>query len=64
MRNGKPQWGPVGACGVDWRSQIGALLEDGYRGYVSLETHWSGPNGDKLQASTICGWNLKYLLAA
>ncbi len=63
MKDGKPQWGPVGACGIDWKGQIAALVADGYRGYVSLETHWGGPNGDKLQASTICGWNLKHLLA-
>ena len=56
-------WGPVGTCGVDWRGQFAALLADGYKGAVSLETHWPGPAGDKLQASTICGWNLRYLLA-
>ena len=64
MRDGKPLWGPVGACSVDWKGQIAALVEDGYRGYVSLETHWPGPEGDKMQGSTICGWNLKNLLAA
>jgi len=64
MKNGKPQWGPVGTCGIDWKGQISALLADGYRGYVSLETHWAGPAGDKLQGSIMCGWNLKNLLAA
>ncbi len=59
----KPIWGPVGTCGLDWRGQIAALLADGYQGALSLETHWPGPAGDKLQASTICGWNLRYLLA-
>ena len=34
------------------------LVKDGYKGYLSLETHWAGPGGDKLQASKICGWNL------
>jgi sugar phosphate isomerase/epimerase len=38
-----------------------APYPDGYRGYVSLETHWPGPGGDKMLASTICGWNLKSL---
>ena len=56
-------FGPVGTCGVDWKGQIAALLADGYTGAVSLETHWPGPAGDKLQASTICGWNLRFLLA-
>jgi sugar phosphate isomerase/epimerase len=59
----KPVWGPVGACAVDWRGQIAALLADGYQGAISLETHWPGPAGNKMQASTICGWNLQYLLA-
>ncbi len=64
MKGHKPEWGPLGACGIDWKGQIAALLADGYRGYVSLETHWAGPAGDKLQGSTICGWNMKHLAAA
>ncbi|MBI5280379.1 MAG: sugar phosphate isomerase/epimerase, partial [Candidatus Solibacter usitatus] len=44
--------------------QIAALLNDGYSGAVSLETHWPGPGGNKLQGSVICGWNLRGLLAA
>lgn len=64
IRDGKPQWGPVGTCAVDWKGQIESLLRDGYRGYISLETHWPGPDGDKMLASTICGWNLKHLLMA
>lgn len=63
IRDGKPRWGPVGTCGIDWKGQIAALVTDGYRGSVSLETHWGGPNGDKLYGSILCGWNLKYLLA-
>jgi hypothetical protein len=31
---------------------------------VSLETHWRGPNGDRLEASTICGRNLRALVSA
>jgi sugar phosphate isomerase/epimerase len=61
LRDHTPEWGPVGTCAIDWRGQIAALLADGYGGYLSLETHWPGPDGDKLQASTICGWNLKSL---
>lgn len=64
MEGHKPIWGPVGTRHVDWKGQIQALLDDGYRGAVHLETHWTGPNGDKLLASTICGWNLRGLLAA
>jgi sugar phosphate isomerase/epimerase len=61
MEGHKPIWGPLGTRGVDWKGQIGALLNDGYKGYLSLETHWAGPGGNKLQASKICGWNLRGL---
>ena len=63
IENEQPVWGPLGTRRILWREQIAALLADGYRGYVSLETHWSGPNGNKLEASRICGWNLKGLAA-
>jgi L-ribulose-5-phosphate 3-epimerase len=58
-----PEWGPLGTRSVDWKGQIEALLSDGYGGWLSLETHWQGPGGNKLQASTICGWNLRGLSA-
>jgi L-ribulose-5-phosphate 3-epimerase len=60
----KPIWGPLGTRAVDWHGQIAALLADGYSGWLSLETHWPGPNSDKMQASWICGWNLRGLAAA
>jgi L-ribulose-5-phosphate 3-epimerase len=59
----KPTWGAVGEMGVDWKGQIAALRRDGYSGWISLETHWTGPNGDKFEASTICGRNLQSLIA-
>jgi sugar phosphate isomerase/epimerase len=58
---GKPVWGPLGTCSILWKEQIRALLDDGYRGYLSLETHWLGPNNNKTEASRICGWNLRSL---
>jgi sugar phosphate isomerase/epimerase len=58
-----PVWGPLGTRSVDWRGQIQALLDDGYTGYISLETHWPGPGGDKFMASYISGWNLRGLAA-
>jgi L-ribulose-5-phosphate 3-epimerase len=64
MDGHKPVFGPLGTRHVDWKGQIAALLADDYRGYLSLETHWAGPGGDKLMASTICGWNLRGLAAA
>jgi L-ribulose-5-phosphate 3-epimerase len=60
----KPIWGPLGTRDIDWKGQIAALLNDRYAGYLSLETHWPGPGGDKLEASRICGWNLKGLASA
>jgi len=65
MDGHKPIWGPVGTRKVNWKGQINALLADGYDGWLSLETHWSGPGGnDKMAASTICGWNLRGLASA
>ena len=55
VKDHKPEWGPVGEMGIDWRGQIDALRRDGYDGWISLETHWTGPNGDKFEASTIWG---------
>ncbi|HTQ54098.1 MAG TPA: sugar phosphate isomerase/epimerase family protein [Bryobacteraceae bacterium] len=57
----RPRWCAVGEGGIDWRGQVGRLHTDGYRGWISLETHWTGPRGDKLEASTICGRNLMQL---
>jgi sugar phosphate isomerase/epimerase len=58
-----PVWGPLGTRSIDWKGQLEALTKDGYRGWLSLETHWPGPGGDKMLASTICGWNLRGLAA-
>lgn len=60
----KPTWGPLGEMGIDWRGQIAALKRDGYTGAISLETHWRGPDGDRLRASIICGEKLRTLAAA
>jgi len=58
-----PTWGPLGECAIEWKGQIAALVRDGYQGWISLETHWPGPGGDKHEASMICGRNLKKLVA-
>jgi len=36
----EPRCVPIGEGEVDWPGQFRALLEDGYTGYLSLETHW------------------------
>jgi sugar phosphate isomerase/epimerase len=59
----KPLWCPLGEGDVDWEGQVDALAEDEYTGYIHLETHWPGPNGDKFQGSVICGENLRKLVA-
>lgn len=61
MVGDQPVWGPLGTRGIRWKEQIAALKADGYTGYVSLETHWDGPGGNKFEASRICGWNLRGL---
>jgi sugar phosphate isomerase/epimerase len=63
VKDHKPIWGPIGEMGVDWKGQIAALRTDGYAGWISLETHWTGPAGDKFEASAICGANLRRLTA-
>ena len=60
----KPTWGVIGEMDVDWRGQLQALRRDGYDGWYSLETHWTGPHGDKFEASTICGRALRELVVA
>lgn len=64
MEGHTPIWGPLGTRHVDWKGQVEALQRDGYTGWLSLETHWPGPDGNKLEASVICGWNLRGLASA
>jgi sugar phosphate isomerase/epimerase len=53
----------LGTGDIDWKGQIAALARDGYRGWLSLETHWGGPGGDKHEGSRICGRNLAKLVS-
>jgi len=39
---GKSSWTAMGRGIIDWAGQFGALAKDGYRGTISLETHWRG----------------------
>ena len=36
---------------VDWQGQLSALRQDGYRGVLSLETHYRRPDGDTAESS-------------
>jgi sugar phosphate isomerase/epimerase len=58
----KPNWCPLGEGAIDWKGQFAALKHDGYTGYINLETHWAGPNGNKMEGSKICGRNLKAMV--
>jgi L-ribulose-5-phosphate 3-epimerase len=64
VSNHVPTFGPLGEMSIDWRGQLAALARDGYRGTISLETHWTGPNGDKFQGSMICGRALNDMVRA
>lgn len=37
---GKIEWVAVGGGLIDWQNQLQALVDDGYDGYITLETHW------------------------
>jgi sugar phosphate isomerase/epimerase len=62
MDGHKPNWCRIGDGVVGWRDQMDALIRDGYKGWISLETHWPGPGGNKHEASMICGRALKELV--
>ncbi len=57
-----PHWCELGKGDLDWPGQIAALKSSGYDGRIHLETHWPGPEGNKLEGSKICGSNLIALL--
>ena len=75
---GKHQFVPFGEGEVDYRGQLKALKDDGYTGYLSLETHWRlkkqlpeevvvRPGGEEFsslgeESSRICMKNLKDML--
>jgi sugar phosphate isomerase/epimerase len=42
---GLTSWEAIGAGEIDYAAQLHALARDGYRGVVSLETHWRPPGG-------------------
>jgi L-ribulose-5-phosphate 3-epimerase len=63
LTDGKAEWCELGKGEVDWTGQIDALAGDGYQGWISLETHWRGPGGDKHEGSMICGRNLQRMSA-
>lgn len=47
----KHRWMPVGKGEIDYLGQFRAMLQDGFRGVFSLETHYVHPTGNKELAS-------------
>jgi len=50
-QTGKTHWMPVGGGLVDWHGQFRALIQDGYHGTMSLETHYRRPDGNKVEST-------------
>jgi sugar phosphate isomerase/epimerase len=51
---GKLQWSPVDIGFINWAAQFRALEKMGYRGAISLETHWRGAGTP--EASSRVSW--------
>lgn len=76
--SGTHEFTPVGKGEVDYKGQVKALILDGYKGYLSLETHWRPkarlkerevlmPGGARYsslgyEASRVCMRNLKKII--
>jgi len=58
-----PVWTVVGEGEIDWAGQLAALKRDGYAGWLSLETHYSG-HPTKEASSRACLEGLQKLLEA
>ena len=48
---GLTAWTAIGQGDLDWPAQIRALLDDGYDGRISLETHWHPEGRSRAQNS-------------
>jgi len=51
---GKARWCLLGVGEIDWAGQLRALIEDGYDGAVSLETHYTPEGGTREEGSRQC----------
>jgi L-ribulose-5-phosphate 3-epimerase len=54
VNGSKREWSRVGEGVIDWAGQFTALKRDGYRGIISLETHWRGAGSP--EASSLESW--------
>jgi sugar phosphate isomerase/epimerase len=55
--SGLTSWEAIGAGEIDYPAQLRALVRDGYRGVVSLETHWrpAGGSGETASRESFAG---------
>ena len=59
----KSEWAPMGSGTIDWAGQFRALQRDGYRGALSLETHWRLKGGTPEESTRQSMAGMKRLLA-
>ncbi len=62
MESGEVRIVPVGSGQIDYEGQLKALKSDGYKGWYSLETHYTPPGGSKEDGSRMCLAALKSML--
>ena len=58
----KSEWVPMGKGIIDWTGQFRALQKDGYRGALSLETHWRLKGGTPEESTRQSMAGMKELL--
>jgi sugar phosphate isomerase/epimerase len=60
--DGSYEWAAMGRGIIDYVGQFRALVQDGYHGAMSLETHWNGGGSpEESSRQSMAGW--KELLA-
>jgi L-ribulose-5-phosphate 3-epimerase len=59
---GKSEWVAMGKGVIDWAGQFRALQQDGYRGVLSLETHWRLKGGTPEESTRQSMAGMKELL--
>jgi len=50
-QKGQVEWAPIGGGKIDFVGQFRALIKDGYKGTMSLETHYLNAAKDKEASS-------------
>lgn len=63
LASGRKRFVVVGEGEIDYSGHFKALKEDGYRGFISLETHYRPFGGTPEQGSRLCLQGLSKLLA-